>query len=77
MLGDRNQQWLPVQHCPGRSARWPRFPLPEVHGERDTLGAVWGGAADFVPVSITQESTLSAKSWRVIRSELQLLGGQD
>lgn len=51
VLGDRHQQRLPVQHGPGRRARGPGLPLPEVDRERDALRAVRAGAADLVPVN--------------------------
>lgn len=77
VLGDRHQQWLPVEHCPGGSARWPGPPLPEVDGQQETLRAVRGGAADLVPVSITQGTHSGACPCEQHRSEMQLPDGPD
>lgn len=60
VLGDRNQQWLPIQHCPGRCAGWPGLPFPEVHWKRDTLRAVQGAAADLVPAPVNKRAASAA-----------------
>lgn len=51
VLGDRHQQRLPIQHCPGGGAGRPGLPLPEVDRERDAFRALGTGAADLVPVN--------------------------
>lgn len=77
VLGDGHQQRLPVEHRPGGGAGRPGPPLPEVDGEQETLRAVRvrGGAADLVPVSITQGDRFRSTSLGA--AQMQLPDGPD